>query len=149
MRDVESENRQPSLEEFKRHVTEQFGYLISEFGMQEAELEHDNPYAVAFANDWTRIEIEGINWGFGLQVHVGEVGQRSSTGAEGTPLWALIKYVQPEAFEELTTSSRQLELIERHARLLRTHFAQVLRGEDFTIVHEVDDRFSPEKGYDI
>lgn len=70
----EKENRSPTLDEFKARVREKFNYLKSEFGMHEVEPELRNEFCVAFANKSTRVEVEGINWGFGLQSYVGVRG---------------------------------------------------------------------------
>ena len=148
---MNEENRSPSLEDFKSHVRKRFTSLITEFGMREVDPMLRNDFSVALANDTTRIEVEGINWGFGLQVFVGARGLVSPADPQApeTPLWALVKYKAPEEFEKLTSSSRQLELIERHAQLLRKHLPEVLSGEDNSVIEEVNSRFTPQEGFAI
>lgn len=145
------ENRSPTLDEFKSRVREHFEFLTADFGMEEVAPLLRNEFSVAYANSTTRVEVEGINWGFGVQTYVGYEGLNSPVdpAGPGTPLWALVKYKAPNEFDELTRTSRQIELVDIHARLLRRHLSEVLSGRDGAVIEAVNSRFKPGRGFDI
>ncbi len=60
-----------------------------------------------------------------------------------------MKFKAPEAFDELTRTRRQLDVIEIHARLLHEHLSEVVTGSDGSVIEKVNSRFTPEEGFAV
>lgn len=76
----------PLLRDFLSAAREEFSFLASELGYEEvpALTSTKNEYAVKFVNGEIAVLVEGINWGFGVNVLV-------SVGGQTAPLWAIAK----------------------------------------------------------
>ena len=119
----------PSLEDFLCTARREFGFLTSEFGYTEQPdtRKHPNPFCVCYASSFATVIVEGINWGFGIQVMLNCLAPAARFPSR-VPLWAIVELRAPHEGE---TVSGQLEQLAREAFLLRTYAVDVLRG-DFT-----------------
>jgi len=107
----------PSLQEFLRVAQQAFDYLRSDYGFSRC-LSGDNPYSVQFSRDQTSILVEGINWGFGVNILLSHEGERA-------PLWAFA--IAKGCYEP--PASGQLEQLRQYAVLLKTAAETILRGD--------------------
>jgi len=131
--------RNPSLDEFLTCARHEFGFLIAEFGFQEQVLLGDpdvNRYQARYVNAPALVKVEGINWGYGVNVLLGP-SRRPISGPEDTfPLWPIVKLRRPDLYDRLNAGD-QLEQLAAHAMALKACAADVLRG-DFGVRAEVD-----------
>jgi hypothetical protein len=116
----------PSLADFLSTARSEFGFLISEFGFieQPDSGPYPNPFSLRYVSPTTVITIDGINWGFGVQVMLDSVSRLPGI-PPGIPLWALVEHRAPD---EGLSPSGQLAQLSYYASLLRRHAADVLRG---------------------
>jgi hypothetical protein len=114
----------PSLDDFLGTARREFGFLVSEFGYIERPdtREHPNPFCVCYTSPRATVTVEGIQWGFGVQVTL------SSPSASGSsvPLWAVAELRDLPHREPV---SSQLAQVSRDAALLRLGAADILRGD--------------------
>lgn len=119
----------PSLDDFLSTARREFGFLVSDFGFAEHpdRRTYRNPFSVHYESPMTAITVDGLSYGFGLQVLLHHVFPPS--GAPSTvPLWALLEHRAPDEAQRISGQLLQLAL---SAALLRAHASDVLRG-DFT-----------------
>lgn len=67
----------PTPDEFRARAREAFAFLTREFGFREEPVPRrgfHNPVAVWYANETTRVVVEGIHWGFASRVALGRAG---------------------------------------------------------------------------
>jgi hypothetical protein len=131
--------RNPSLEEFLRRARLAFGFLTTEFGFQEQALPRHpdvNEYQVRYVNATTLIRVEGINWGYGVNVLLGPKRQPIFRGETTFPLWPIVKLRRPDLYDALGIGD-QLEQLASHAIALRDCGTEVLRG-NFDVRAEVE-----------
>ena len=64
-----------TLDEFKAMCREEFAFLVEEFGFTEVPVtgEFTNPFSVRFEKDCLRVQVEGINWGRGVNIKMGKL----------------------------------------------------------------------------
>jgi hypothetical protein len=105
----------PSLEEFLKVAHEEFEFLHSEFGYLEIPA-GANPYATCYRNHGGTILVEGINWGFGVNVILHSPDQ-------WVPLWAIAKVRGGSQ-----VVGTQLAQLKGYASLLREVASDVLAG---------------------
>jgi len=112
----------PSLEEFLSTARREFGFLASEFGFTELPdtRVHPNPFCVRYKSQNATVTIDGIQWGFGVQVLLS-----ASAGQPTVPLWA----VAESRGLKYELRSGQLAQLARDAALLRSAATDILRGD--------------------
>ncbi len=62
-----------SPEEFRKHCESIFAFLCEEHGFKLEDLPNEkyiNEYQARFVTDKTRIVVEGINWGFNIDIRI-------------------------------------------------------------------------------
>ena len=116
----------PPLADFLSTARREFSFLVSEFGFAEQPdtRPYPNSYSVHYATPATAVTVDGINWGFGVQVMLHAVSPLPGTPPY-VPLWALVEHRAPD---ESQSPSGQLAQLTYYASLLRRHAADVLRG---------------------
>jgi hypothetical protein len=68
----------PALDDFLRRARHEFHFLVVEFGFQEQTIPKrrgGNPYEVRYRSGTTLVIVEGINWGYGVNVLLGPARQ--------------------------------------------------------------------------
>jgi hypothetical protein len=129
----------PTLEDFLRRARQEFHFLVLEFGFREqasrrrADL---NQFQVRYRNDTTLVRVEGINWGYGVQVLLGPRRRPLFGRDDNFPLWPIVKLREPDLYKKLFAGD-QLAQLAAHAVALKRCAEEVLRG-NFAIRAEVD-----------
>lgn len=119
----------PSLDQFLNTAEREFAFLVSEFEFVQQLDPHGfpNPFSLQYRSSVLAVEVEGIQWGFGVQITLTRVSP--PPGSVMTPLWAIVELRAPQ---ELRPISGQLAELAHDASLLRNYAADILRG-DFSI----------------
>jgi hypothetical protein len=128
----------PTLEEFLGRARQAFHFLIVEFGFREQALPRHgdvNQFQVRYRNASTLVEIEGTNWGYGVNVLLGPRRQPIFRPVDIFPLWPIVKLRRPDLYDALDIGD-QLSQLTAWAAALRECAEDVLRG-DFSIRAEV------------
>jgi hypothetical protein len=128
----------PTLEDFLRCARREFNFLVVEFGFLDQALSKRrdvNPFQVRFRNATTLVEVEGINWGYGVNVILGPRRQPLFRAENTFPLWPIVKLRRPDLYDKLHIGD-QLAQLSAWAVALRECAGDVLRG-NFTIRAEV------------
>jgi hypothetical protein len=121
----------PSLEDFLARARQAFGFLIEDFAFQEQAVPRDgdaNDYQVRYVNTTTSVSVEGISWGYGVNVLLGPKRQPIFRRLSPLPLWAIVKLRRPDLYDRLAIGD-QLEQLSAHAIALRECATEVLRGD--------------------
>ena len=124
-----------NLNEFRDCVRQEFRFLIEDYDYAEVPLpdeEFINEFMVCFSNGRTWIGIEGINWGFAIDVRLASVDPTIMRYPDYC-LGDLLAMRHP-AFEPITakgTDTRDIQKrqLNQFAEELRIHAADVLRGK--------------------
>ena len=114
------------LEAFKDACRAAFTPVLTEHGFREERLPNTryiNEYQIRWANEKTRIIVEGINWGMNIDVRLASVDE------------TIMEY-KSYAFDDLLTirdptfqsKDGQLAQMEQYAELLAEHAEDVLSG---------------------
>ena len=131
----------PTLEDFLRCARQEFHFLVVEFGGREQVLPRHrdvNPFQVRYRNATTRVDVEGINWGYGVNVWLGPRRRPILRPEDTFPLWPMVKLRRPDLYDALGLGD-QLAQLAAHAVALRQCAQDVLRGH-FSIRAEVTKR---------
>jgi hypothetical protein len=119
----------PSHDEFLSTARRKFGFLDSDFGFTEQrDSVSPNPFSVTYLSSTAAVSVEGIQWGFGVQVILTCLQPVEGILAS-VPLWAVVKLRAPD---ETHVASGQLAQLGLDASLLRRYAADILSG-DFTV----------------
>lgn len=126
---MNAENKNPSLDQFLSTTRREFAFLVEEFGFIEHpdKSKYPNPFSVHYISATTTVAVDGINWGFGVQILL-SCRLKPTAAGRRAPLWAIVRLRAPHEPEPI---SAQLQNLARDAVLLRSYAADVLRG-DFT-----------------
>ena len=125
----------PVLREFTEAARRHFSFLISEFGFAEAELPNDkdiNEFQVRYRSARVLVTVEGVNWGYGVQVVLSACAPGANKARSEIPLWPIVKLRQPHLYNSLMVADGQLAQLEAYATALRLCAGDILAG-DFTI----------------
>jgi hypothetical protein len=128
----------PTLEDFLRCARHEFHFLVVEFGFKEQSLPRHrdkNQFQVRYRNSTTLVEVEGINWGYGVNVLLGPRRKLIFRSEATFPLWPIVKLRRPDLYDALNIGD-QLAQLTAWATALRQCAEEVLRG-DFSIRAEV------------
>jgi hypothetical protein len=128
----------PTLEDFHRCARREFHFLVVEFGFREQALprhRHLNQFQVRYRNATTVVEVEGTNWGYGVNVLLGPRREPIFRPQDTFPLWPIVKRRRPDLYDALAIGG-QLDQLAAHAVALRECAKEVLRG-NFSIGAEV------------
>ena len=128
----------PTLEDFLRCARHEFHFLVVEFGFKEQSLPRHrdkNQFQVRYRNSTTLVEVEGINWGYGVNVLLGPRRKLIFRSEATFPLWPIVKLRRPDLYDALDIGD-QLSQLTAWAAALRECAEDVLRG-DFSIRAEV------------
>lgn len=125
----------PTLQEFLSSARANFAYLVEDYGFCEAPVtDRENSFLVKYERPPVRVSIEGINWGFGVQVML-----TNMAAAEGEiqkiPLWAVEQLRNPLRNKPPSGQLRQLSAL---SESLRTYAKDILEG-DFSSFSATDD----------
>ena len=129
----------PTLEDFLRCARQEFHFLVVEFGFRQQVLPKDrdvNQFQVRYRNATTFVEVEGTNWGYGINVLLGPRPRPIFWPDDPFPLWPIVKLRRPDLYDVLPIGD-QLAQLATHAMALRECARDVLRG-DFRIRDEVE-----------
>ena len=122
----------PTKEEFLSNARKEFAFLIREFGCTEKKPEVDeNDFCVKYENDSVQVKIEGINWGFGVQVLIKRLDIPGGEMSQ-IPLWAIEEVRNPG---KRKVGGDQLQQLMRLSRSLKLYGSDILKG-DFSIFRE-------------
>jgi hypothetical protein len=126
------------LNQFRNYGRRAFRFLIEEYGYSEAPLpegEFVNQYMVCFSNGVTWIGVEGINWGFGIDIRLAS----HNPGLMQYPTYCLddLLALRDPGFMPITakpTDKRDIQKsqMDQYADALRQHADDILRG-DFSV----------------
>jgi hypothetical protein len=128
----------PTLEDFLRCARHEFHFLVVEFGFKEQSLPRHrdtNQFQVRYRNSTTLVEVEGINWGYGVNVLLGPRRKLIFRSEATFPLWPIVKLRRPDLYDALNIGD-QLAQLTAWATALRQCAEEVLRG-DFSIRAQV------------
>ena len=127
-----------NVEEFREYGRQAFRFLIEEYGFREVPPPKDkfvNEYMVCFSNGVTWIGVEGINWGFGIDVRLAS----HDAAQMKYPTYCfqdLLNLRSPNfplpAAKPTDTREIQKAQLDQYAAALRIHAKDVLLG-DFAI----------------
>jgi hypothetical protein len=129
----------PTLDDFLRCARQEFHFLVAGFGFREQILprhRNANQFRVRYRNATTPVEVEGNNWGYGVNVLLGPRRQPIFRPEDTFPLWPIVKLRRPDLYEALAIGD-QLAQLSAWAAALRECAEEVLRG-DFSIRAEVE-----------
>lgn len=129
----------PTLEDFLRCARQEFRFLVLEFGFQERALPRRrdvNQFQVRYRNATTIVEVEGVNWGYGVNVLLGPRRKPFFRPEIKFPLWPIVKLRRPDLYDKLAVGD-QLAQLSAWAAALRECAEEVLRG-DFGVRAEVE-----------
>ncbi len=121
--------RRLTLEEFKSLCRAELNWLVTEYGFQEDLAQPVNPFTVQFVRDDLIIVVEGIMWGDGAILSIGDHQGRSIY------LSALDPAFVPSTKPSRRAPKGQAADIARHAQRLRTLGTRLLEG-DFTVFED-------------
>ena len=110
-------NPSPTPQEFVEAARQEFDYLRDDYGFVQGTAVQ-NPCSVVFSRDQVTIVVEGINWGFGVNVLLSHAKER-------VPLWAIAR---AKGRQDLPASG-QLAQLRECAILLREVAEDVLKGD--------------------
>jgi hypothetical protein len=94
----------PTLEDFLGRTRQEFHFLIVEFGFREQALPRHGDviqFQVRYHNASTLVEVEGINWGYGVNVLLGPRRQPIFRREDTFPLWPIVKLRRPDLYDAL------------------------------------------------
>jgi hypothetical protein len=140
-----------NVKQFREYGRRAFRFLIEEFGFLEVaptKGKFVNEYMVCFSNGVTWVAVEGINWGFGIDVRLAShdlAHMRYPTycfqdllnlRSKGLPI--------PTA---KSTDSREIQKaqMDQYAAALRIHAKDVLRG-DFSVFPQLAEAITSRGG---
>lgn len=129
----------PTLKDFLQCARREFDFLVAEFGCREQALPRQrdvNQFQVRYRNSTTLVEVEGINWGYGVNVLLARRRNPIFRSRRTFPLWPIVKLRRPDLYDALRIGD-QLAQLSAWAAALRGCAEEVLRG-DFTIQAEVE-----------
>ena len=124
--------KSPTLKEFLECAQQEYRFLVDEFGFSES-CQSANPFEVDYRSSRLQVAVEGINWGFAVQILLTPIQSGSVQPLDEVPLWAIARLRCPDELEQVFHVSEQLAQLRSYAWILRTHAGDVLRG-DFTIL---------------
>lgn len=137
------------LKQFRNYVRRAFRFLIDDYEFSEVPLpkgEFVNEYMVCFSNGVTWVGIEGIHWGFGVDVRLASndpAGMRYPTYCLADLLTLRAPEIELITAQGSDTKEIQKKQIDQYAEALRQYAADVLRG-DFGVfpllAKAIDDR---------
>ena len=138
--------RSPTADEFLERARREFQFLEAEFGFLEqgppARLD-GNAFQLSYVNATTLVTVEGINWGFGVNVLLDQRRQPLFRRKASLPLWVLVKLRGPELHDTLMRGD-QLDQLASHAAALKHCASDVLRG-DFSVRSQVEPLLSQQR----
>ena len=140
-----------NVEQFRKYGRQAFRFLVEEYGFRETALpdaKFVNEYMVCFSNGVTWVGVEGINYGFGIDVRLAS----HDVAHMKYPTYCfqdLIDLHSP-AFPLPTakrTDTREIQksLMDHYAAALRIHAEDVLLG-DFSVFPQLAEAITSRGG---
>ena len=125
--------------EFKDHCRKKFNFLIEHFGFHEESASiKSNPFEISFASQMTRIVVQSINYGFGIDVRL-----CTKENSNDYSLGDLLAIRNPNfgfaAIQSSDTGEIQKRQLEQAGQALQEYATDVLNG-DFSIFSELEKR---------
>ena len=131
-----------NVEEFREYGRRAFHFLVEEYGFREVPApkgKSANEFVVCFSNGVTWIGVEGINWGFGIDVRLAS-HDRAQMKYRTYCFQDLLDLRSPgfpiPAAKPTDTREIQKAQMDSYAAALRVHAKDVLRG-DFSVFPEL------------
>jgi hypothetical protein len=130
-----------NVEQFRERGRRAFRFLIEEYGFREVPLPEGkfvNQYMVCFSNDVTWVGVEGVNWGFGIDVRLAShdvAHMRYPTYCFQDLLDLRSPGFPLPAAKSTDTSEIQKTQMDWYAAALRIHAKDVLRGDFAVFLH--------------
>jgi hypothetical protein len=127
-----------NVEQFREYGRRAFLFLNAEYDFHEAALpngKYVNEYMVCFSNGVTWIGVEGVHYGFGIDVRLAshdKAHMRYETYCFDDLLEIRSPGLPLPAAKPTDTPDVQKSQMDWYAKVLRTHAKDVLRG-DFTV----------------
>jgi hypothetical protein len=132
-------------EEFRQFCREKFSALCKKYNLIENKDYHDD-YSIIFENKTTRIKIEGIHYGFGIDVRLSSIDpqyMKHKTYCFDDVLILRAPELKLIQARNSDTTDIQKEQIDQYATALDKYGDDILKG-DFTIfprlAQAIDDR---------
>jgi hypothetical protein len=119
----------PTLEQFREHAREAFGFLVSDLGFKEARppFENTNPFLVCFTNGSLHVFVEGEAWGTVASITFEDGNLRRAS------IGSLLSWYEPSLLRRKSKKGErplsQLEQMSRDARMLKQYGSRLL-GSD-------------------
>ena len=119
----------PTLNEFVKEAKKQFRFLEDEFGFSEISNDSsENEFVVKYEKQPVQVRVEGINWGYGVQVMLSNLSQSDNENSR-IPLWAVARMRETDYNEKV---SGQLQELSVASNTLRDCAKDILNG-DFSV----------------
>ena len=116
----------PTLKEFLAEAKIQFRFLEDEFGFSRVpNNKNENLFLVKYLNQPVQVEVEGVNWGFGLQVILRNLA-RSDHEDSKVPLWAVSRLREADHDDGV---SGQLQKLAPASKMLRECAIDIISGD--------------------
>jgi hypothetical protein len=103
----------PTLDDFLRRARQEFHFLVVEFGFKEQKIPRHrdaNQFQVRYRNATTRVEVEGINWGYAVNVLLGPRRKAIFRPEATFPLWPIVNLRRPDLYDALDTGDQLAQL---------------------------------------
>jgi hypothetical protein len=98
------------LNEFLECARREYRLLIDDFGLAETPQTH-NPFEVDYTSTALLVAVEGINWGFGVQILFTPLRSGSAGRRESVQSWAIVQFRCSQELEQSHRVSGQLALL--------------------------------------
>ncbi len=119
----------PTLNEFVTEAKKQFHFLEDEFGFSEISNDSsENEFLVKYEKQPVQVRVEGINWGYGVQVMLSNLSQSDNEDSR-IPLWVVARLRETDFNEKV---SGQLQELAVASNTLRDCAKDILNG-DFSV----------------
>ena len=131
--------KKAGIENFRELCRREFRFLQEEYGFTERKLpkkEFVNEFQVQYVNATTLVAIEGIHWGFGIDVRIGRVKPEAWETWKHYALEDLLQIRCPELSLPEPRIRDQAFQLRHYAPALKKCADDVLRGE-FSILPQL------------
>lgn len=123
-------------EEFISHCKKEFGFLSQDYGFTLEPLPKEkyiNEYQARFVSHTTRIAIEGVNWGFNIDIRISSINpdemKHQSYCFNDLLTIRNVQVEIPELESDTIPGEVQVEQMKKYAVLLKACAEDILKGD--------------------